>query len=110
VSDDKPLYGSIGWSPDFHGTMESLLGQAVEQLKRFRDAILVVPPTPEQERDYWRERFIRMRQKRNNKRQTLRSTRLRLEAAYEDLEAMRAERDEVKKELDAMIAAGYEEP
>jgi NTP pyrophosphatase (non-canonical NTP hydrolase) len=51
-----------------------------------------------------------MRQKRNNKRQTLRSTRLRLEEAYEDLAAMRRERDELKKELDAAIAAGYEEP
>jgi hypothetical protein len=51
-----------------------------------------------------RQKARRFQNEKQNKAQTLRSTRLRLEEAYEDLEATRAERDELKKELDAAIA------
>ena len=54
----------------------------------------------QKELERWRQKFLRMRQKRNNKRQTLAATRLRLEEAYEDLAAMRRERDEANKELE----------
>lgn len=67
---------------ELYKAMEFLTADATRQALRYREAMLVIPPTVEQERDYWKMKFLRMRQKRNNKTQTLRALRKR----YEDLQ------------------------